>query len=100
MPANAHLVRLNPLVDERLRGQVDTVFGLPTQNVQVAQLSTSLSACGGVSSFWFSGTIAHAVVRLCTHDEPTRAEDYSLRRLERAVLSGMGMGSCLSATAL
>ena len=54
---NAQLCRLNPLVCERLHGSA-LHFMLPTQGVQMRALSRSC-----VSSFGFSGTIAHVVLQ-------------------------------------
>jgi hypothetical protein len=54
---NAQLRALNPLVRERL-GRASSPFMLPAQEAAVC------GPAGGISSFGFSGTIAHAVLRL------------------------------------
>jgi len=91
IPGNCHLKQLNPLVDERLRTNLGAVFHLPTQTNQVDELAPTISGCGGVSSFGFSGTISHVIVRRCTYDEPNRAEEESLKRHESMMLAQLGM---------
>merc|ERR1712185_267046 len=53
---NVQLRALNPLVGERLGSRSASSFMLPTQGAAATRL-----ACG-VSSFGYSGTIAHAVL--------------------------------------
>jgi 3-oxoacyl-(acyl-carrier-protein) synthase/NADP-dependent 3-hydroxy acid dehydrogenase YdfG len=57
MPPNAQLRTLNPHVDGVLQG---AMCSLPAQ---AGPLVTREAAAGGVSSFGYSGTIAHAVVQ-------------------------------------
>jgi acyl transferase domain-containing protein len=70
---NAQLRTLNPLIIERLRG-VSAGFVMPTQSASAVALGVS-----GVSSFGYSGTIVHAVVRRPSQlDHPFAAEPWLL----------------------
>ncbi|KAL1522525.1 hypothetical protein AB1Y20_017512 [Prymnesium parvum] len=90
LPGNCHLRTINPLIDERLRGQSSLGYALPTQNTQLAEMGTSFSMAGGVSSFGYSGTIAHCILRHCTHDEPNCGEKLALARIESIALKQWG----------
>ena len=61
---NAQLRALNPHVGGALRSNVEC--GLPTQVTQKASRTTHM---GGVSSFGYSGTIAHAVLAFGSGEE-------------------------------
>jgi len=97
---NAKLRSVNPLVDEAFSraaqklkgGPYDvTTFAMPIQPLQHQVLTANSTCFAGISSFGFSGTIAHAVIRHANFDEPYRAETLALSRLEKRLLAQWGM---------
>ena len=73
LPPNAHLRHLNPHVSTALRGSA--FCALQTQVGAVLERAGHGSDAGGVSSFGYSGTIAHAV--LCARDASIRVHAYT-----------------------
>jgi len=96
---NAKLREINPLVDEAFKnkgkmipGDIE-VFNMPTQTTQASMLNPSSTCFAGISSFGFSGTIAHGVMRHCDFDEPYRGETLALSRIESRMLKQFGMAA-------
>jgi len=100
LPGNCHLRDMNPMVREAFTvqpvdngegGKRSVTFTMATQRTLYPILDPTCTVHAGVSSFGYSGTISHAVMRHCTYDEPFRAEGPALRRIEKRFLKQWGM---------
>jgi len=96
---NAKLRKVNPLVDEAFQrqgksipGEMET-FAMPNQTLNFPVLNPSSTCFAGISSFGFSGTISHGVMRHCDFDEPFRGETLALSRIEKRFLKQWGMAA-------
>jgi len=99
MPGNAKLRQINPLLEESFQRASEKskcttgafLFTTPNQSLFYPLVTPSSTMTGGVSSFGFSGTIAHCLMRHCAAEEPNRGQRYALQRLERRFLTQWGM---------
>jgi len=99
MPGNTKLRHMNPLIEESLsrasqKSKCTTgafLFSTPIQSLFYPLVTPSSTMTGGVSSFGFSGTIAHCLMRHCAAEEPNRGQKFALHRLEKRFLHQWAM---------
>jgi len=99
LPSNVQLREINPMVSEaflRERNSYESggplvTYSMHTQRLLHPVLTPTRTTHAGVSSFGFSGTISHCLMRHAVFDEPYRGEGLALRRLEQRFLKQWGM---------